>query len=262
MLRQHIEQALISIIQGELENMSKKNYPTPHINATPEDFARTVLMPGDPLRAEFIAKNYLKHARLVNDVRGIHSYTGTYNGTRVSVMASGMGMPSIGIYSYELYNFFGVENIIRVGTAGAIHPNIKIRDIVIAMGACTNSNYASQYGLPGTFAPIASYALMKTAIENTEKRGAIYHIGNCLSSDTFYCDDAAASEKWAKMGVLCIEMESAALYMNAARCGRNALGIFTISDHILTGEATTAEERQSSFTQMIEIALDTAVKMS
>lgn len=241
--------------------MSEKNYPTPHINATPEDFARTVLMPGDPLRAKFIAENYLQDAVLVNNVRGIHGYTGTYNGTKVSVMASGMGMPSIGIYSYELYNFFGVENIIRVGTAGSINLNVKVRDIVIAMGACTNSNYASQYKLPGTFAPIAGYELMKTAIDNAEKHGANYHVGNCLSSDTFYCDDPTASEKWAKMGVMCIEMEAAALYMNAARCGKNALAVFTISDHILTGEATNAEERQTSFTQMMEIALDTAVKM-
>ena len=242
--------------------MSDKNYPTPHINATPDDFARTVLMPGDPLRAKFIAETYLKDAALVNNVRGIHGYTGTYGGTRVSVMASGMGMPSIGIYSYELYNFFGVENIIRVGTAGAINPNVRVRDIVIAMGACTNSNYASQYGLPGTFAPIAGYSLMKTAIDNAETHGAVYHVGNCLSSDTFYCDDPTATEKWSKMGVLCIEMEAAALYMNAARCGKNALGIFTVSDHILTGEATTAEQRQCSFTQMMEIALDTAVQLN
>lgn len=241
--------------------MSEKNYPTPHINATPDDFARTVLMPGDPLRAKFIAENYLKDAVLVNNVRGIHGYTGTYNGTKVSVMASGMGMPSIGIYSYELYNFFGVENIIRVGTAGSINPNVKVRDIVIAMGACTNSHYASQYNLPGTFSPIADYDLMKTAIENAEKHSANYHVGNCLSSDTFYCDDPTATEKWAKMGVMCIEMEAAALYMNAARCGKKALGIFTISDHILTGEATNAEERQTSFTQMMEIALDTAIQM-
>ncbi|MDD6394810.1 MAG: purine-nucleoside phosphorylase [Firmicutes bacterium] len=241
--------------------MSEKNYPTPHINATPDDFARTVLMPGDPLRAKFIAENYLKDAVLVNNVRGIQGYTGTYNGTKVSVMASGMGMPSIGIYSYELYNFFGVENIIRVGTAGSINPNVKVRDIVIAMGACTNSNYASQYKLPGIFAPIADYELMKTAIENAEKHSANYHVGNCLSSDTFYCDDPTATEKWAKMGVMCIEMEAAALYMNAARCGKKALGIFTISDHILTGEATNAEERQTSFTQMMEIALDTAIQM-
>ena len=235
-----------------------KNTPTPHINASPEDFAKTVLMPGDPLRAKFIAEKYLDNAVLVNNVRGIQGYTGEYKGKRVSVMASGMGMPSIGIYSYELFQFFGVENIIRVGTTGAISTDVNVRDIVIAMGACTNSNYAVQYGLPGTFAPIASYGLMKTAIANAEKCGARFHVGNCLSSDTFYCDDPTATAKWAKMGVLCVEMEAAALYMNAARCGGNALGLFTVSDHIITGEATSSEERQTSFTQMMEIALETA----
>lgn len=239
--------------------MSAKNTPTPHINASPEDFAKTVLMPGDPLRAKFIAETYLDNAVLVNNVRGIQGYTGDYKGKRVSVMASGMGMPSIGIYSYELYNYFGVDNIIRVGTAGGMSENIKVRDIVIAMGACTNSNYASQYGLPGTFAPIASYGLMKTAIEKAAELGANYHVGNCLSSDAFYNDDDDASKKWVKMGVLCVEMEAAALYMNAARSGKNALGIFTVSDHIITGEATSSEERQTSFTQMMEIALETAI---
>ena len=239
-----------------------KNTPTPHIEASPEDFAPTVLMPGDPLRAQFIAEHYLENAVLVNNVRGIQGYTGTYKGTRVSVMASGMGMPSIGIYSYELFNFFGVENIIRVGTAGGLSENVHVRDIVIAMGACTNSNFASQYGLPGAFAPIASYGLMNTAIRKAQEQGAVFHVGNCLSSDTFYSDDADAAEKWAKMGVLCVEMEAAALYMNAARAGRNALGIFTVSDNIITGEATTSEERQISFTQMMEIALETAVALA
>ena len=242
-----------------MSDKEAKNTPTPHISASPEDFAKTVLMPGDPLRAKFIAETYLDDAVLVNNVRGIQGYTGKYKGERVSVMASGMGMPSIGIYSYELYNFFGVDNIIRVGTTGAISKDVNVRDIVIAMGACTNSNYASQYGLPGTFAPIASYALMKTAIEKAQLLGAKIHVGNCLSSDTFYCDDPEATAKWRKMGVLCIEMETAALYMNAARSGKNALGIFTVSDHIITGESTTSDERQSSFTQMMEIALDTAV---
>ena len=242
-----------------MSDKEAKNTPTPHISASPEDFAKTVLMPGDPLRAKFIAETYLDDAVLVNNVRGIQGYTGKYKGERVSVMASGMGMPSIGIYSYELYNFFGVDNIIRVGTTGAISKDVNVRDIVIAMGACTNSNYASQYGLPGTFAPIASYALMKTAIEKAQLLGAKIHVGNCLSSDTFYCVDPEATAKWGKMGVLCIEMETAALYMNAARSGKNALGIFTVSDHIITGESTTSDERQSSFTQMMEIALDTAV---
>ena len=238
-----------------------KNTPTPHINASPEDFAKTVLMPGDPLRAKFIAETYFDKAVLVNNVRGIQGYTGEYKGKRVSVMASGMGMPSIGIYSYELFNFYDVDNIIRVGTAGGISETIKVRDIVIAMGACTNSNYASQYALPGTFAPIASYSLMKKAIEKATQRSARFHVGNCLSSDTFYSDDLTATEKWSKMGVLCVEMEAAALYMNAARSGKNALGIFTVSDHIVTGESTSAEDRQISFTEMMEIALDTAVSL-
>jgi len=238
-----------------------KLYPTPHINATPEDIAKTVLMPGDPLRAKFIAENFLENAVLFNNVRGIHGYTGTYKGHRVSVMASGMGIPSIGIYSYELYNFFGVENIMRIGSAGAMQKDVRVRDIVIGMGACTNSNFASQYNMPGTFAPIASYEMMKTAIECAEKAGANYHVGNLLSSDTFYGDDPTASEKWMKMGVLAVEMEAAGLYMNAARAGKNALAICTVSDHLLTGEATSAEERQNSFTQMMEIALETAVML-
>lgn len=235
------------------------NYPTPHINATPADFAPTVLMPGDPLRAKFIAETYLTDARLVNNVRGIHGYTGTYEGTPVSVMASGMGMPSIGIYSYELFNFFDVKTIIRVGSAGALNPDIKVRDIVLGQGACTNSAYASQYGLPGTYAPIASYNVLRTCADIATEMGAPFHVGNLLSSDTFYADNGAeANAAWAKMGVMAIEMEAAALYMNAARCGKQALAMCTISDHIITGEATTAEERQNSFTQMMELALKTA----
>ncbi|MDE6686205.1 MAG: purine-nucleoside phosphorylase [Lachnospiraceae bacterium] len=237
------------------------NYPTPHINAAPEDFARTVLMPGDPLRSKFIAENFLTDAKLINNVRGIQGYTGTYEGTRVTVMASGMGMPSIGIYSYELYNFFGVENIMRIGSAGSIHMDVKVRDIVMAMGTSTNSNYVRQFQVPGTYAPIADYGMLKRAIDEAEKIGASYHVGNVLSSDTFYDDQADANDYWQKMGVLCIEMETAALYMNAARAGKHALGIFTVSDHILTGEALSAEERQTSFTQMMEIALHTAVAL-
>ncbi len=236
-------------------------YPTPHNSARAEDFAKTVLMPGDPLRAKFVAENFLEKAVLVNNVRGIGGYTGEYKGHRVSVMASGMGMPSIGIYSYELYNFYGVENIMRIGSAGSINMNIKVRDIVFGMGACTNSNYASQYELPGTFAPTASYKLLSSAVYIAEKMGVKYHVGNILSSDTFYNDDADATEKWAKMGVMAIEMEAAALYMNAARAGKNALALCTISDHILTGEATSAEERQNTFTSMMEIALECAVSM-
>ena len=243
------------------------NYPTPHINATPEDFAATVLMPGDPLRAKFIAENFLDGARLVNNVRGIQGYTGTYRGVPVSVMASGMGMPSIGIYSYELFNFFGVENIIRVGSAGGMSEKVHVRDIVIGMGACTDSNYAANYHLPGTFAPIADYGLLRAAIEQADKMKLSYHVGNVLSSDVFYGDSEGVPEGmqtralWAKMGVLAVEMESAALYMNAARAGKRGLGIFTVSDHLITGEATTAEERQNTFTDMMKLSLETAISM-
>lgn len=232
--------------------------PTPHITAKLGDFAKTVLMPGDPKRAKFIADSFLEDAVLVNDVRGVQGYTGYYKGKRVSVMASGMGMPSIGIYSYELYNFYGVENIIRVGSAGALHKDLHIRDIVLGQAACTNSNYVDQYELPGNYAPIASYKLLKKAADTAEKMGLRYMVGNILSSDTFY-DDSMGTMKWAKMGVLAVEMESAALYMNAARAGKHALCICTISDHIANDEpATTAEERQKSFTAMMELALEVA----
>ncbi len=238
------------------------DYPTPHIDAKPGDFAKTVLMPGDPLRSRFIAENFLTDARLVNNVRGIQGYTGTYNGTPVSVMASGMGMPSIGIYSYELYNFFDVENIIRVGSAGAVSPHVKVRDLIFGMGASTNSRFAEQYRLPGTLAPICDYCLMSTAIAQAEAMGARYHVGNLLSSDTFYSDDPTDSQKFARMGVLAVEMEAAALYMTAARAGKRALALCTVSDHILTGEALPAAERQTSFTEMMEVALRTAVEMA
>ena len=234
--------------------------PTPHINAKEGDFARTVLMPGDPLRSRFIAETYLEDRRLVNDVRGVQGYTGTYKGVPVSVMASGMGMPSIGIYSYELFNFYGVENILRVGSAGAISEKLKVRDIVLGQGACTNSSFGDQFGFRGHFAPIADFGLLRCAAQIAEERGLRYAVGNLLSSDTFYDDDAAASSKWMNLGVMAIEMEAAALYYNAARSGKKALAVCTISDHILTGEETTAEERQVSFTQMMELALEVAVR--
>lgn len=231
--------------------------PTPHISAKAGDFAPTVLMPGDPLRAKYIAENFLTDAKLVNNVRGVQGYTGYYKGKRVSVMASGMGIPSIGIYSYELYNFYGVENIIRIGSAGAMHPDLKVRNLVFAQGACTNSNYAHQFGMPGTIAPIASYELLEKAVAAAKKLKLTYKVGNILSSDTFY-DDGAGSAVWSKMGVLAVEMESAALYLNAARAGKKALCICTISDHLLTGEALSAEERQNSFREMMELALEIA----
>lgn len=234
--------------------------PTPHINAKPGDFAKTVLMPGDPLRSQFIAETYLENRRLVNNVRGVQGYTGTYKGVPVSVMASGMGIPSIGIYSYELFNFFGVENILRVGSAGAISEKIAVRDIVLGQGACTNSSYGDQFGFHGHFAPIADFGLLCSAANIAEEMGLRCHVGNLLSSDTFYNDDPAGSAPWIKMGVMAIEMEAAALYYNAARAGKHALAICTISDHVLTGEATSAEERQVSFTQMMELALETAVR--
>ncbi len=238
--------------------MNEKMYPTPHIDATPEDFAKTVLMPGDPLRSKFVAENFLSDAVLINNVRGVRGYTGKYKGHDVTVMASGMGIPSIGIYSYELYNFFGVENIIRIGSAGALQKDIKIKDIVFGMGACTNSNYASQFGIAGNIAPICSYFLLKNAVNAAKNKNVNYHIGNLFSSDTFYNDDAKANEGYIKMGALAVEMEAAGLYLNAMRSGKNALAICTISDHIVTGETTTAIERQNSFTDMIEIALETA----
>ncbi len=235
------------------------NLPTPHIAATEKDaFAKTVLMPGDPLRAKYIAENFLENAVLVNNTRGVQGYTGHYNGKRVSVMASGMGMPSIGIYSYELFNFYDVETIIRVGSAGAISPNLHLRDVVIGMGACTNSAYGNQYNLPGTFAPIADYGVLTKAVGAAEKLGVTPHVGNIYSSDTFY-DDANSLAAWQKMGVLAIEMEAAALYMNAARAGKKALCICTISDCPLSsGEECTALEREQTFNNMIKIALETA----
>ena len=241
--------------------INMKSYPTPHINASPEDFARTVLMPGDPLRSKFIAENFLLGARLVNNVRGIQGYTGTYKGERVSVMASGMGMPSIGIYSYELYNFFGVENIMRIGSAGAMSESVKVRDIIFGMGASTTTNFAVQYGLEGTFAPIADYKMMSIAIEEATKIGARFAVGNLLSSDIFYNADPEASKRWQRLGVLGVEMEAAALYMNAAYSGKRALAICTVSDHLLTGESLDAEQRQNSFTEMMEIALNTAIRL-
>ena len=244
-----------------------EGYPTPHINAQPSDFAKTVLMPGDPLRSKFIAVNFLTDAKLINNVRGVRGYTGYYNGKQISVMASGMGMPSIGIYAYELYNIFNVENIIRVGSAGALNAGIHLRDIVMAQGASTDSNFADQYHLPGTFSPICSYGILKKCIDTAEQMKLRYHVGNILSTDRFYSDEEnvpdglKSNEVWAKMGIMAVEMEAAALYMTAARCGKKALAVCTVSDNIITGETTTAEERQNSFTDMIELAMKTAVKL-
>ena len=237
------------------------SFPTPHINACPEDFAKTVLMPGDPKRSEFIAKNFLENVRLVNDVRGVKGYTGEYKGKPVSVMASGMGMPSIGIYSFELFNFFGVENIIRVGSAGAISDAVELRDIIIAQGACTDSRFAAQFCLSGDFAPIADFSLLSAAAKTAKSLKIPAHVGNILSSDLFYGDDKTAMDGWKKMGVLGVEMEAAALYMNAARAGKKSLAICTCSDHIYRDEHLTSAERETSFTKMIERALNTATEL-
>ena len=218
-------------------------------------------MPGDPLRAKLIAEKFLDNAVLVTSVRGMLGYTGKYKGVKVSVMGSGMGIPSMGIYSYELFNFYDVNNIIRTGSAGALQPELDLGDIIAAMGACTNSNYASQYGLNGSFAPTACYTLLRTLDDVSREIGKTVHIGNILSSDTFYSADETESCKWKAMGVLAVEMETAALYMNASYAKKNALGIFTVSDCIGTDKAMTAEERQNSFTNMIELSLETAVRL-
>jgi len=231
------------------------NTPTPHNNAQEGAIAKTVLMPGDPLRAQFIAENYLENVTCFNQVRNMLGFTGTYQGKEISVMGSGMGIPSIAIYSYELYHFYGVESIIRVGSAGALSDEVKVRDIVIGQAACTNSNFASQYQLPGQFAPIADFGLLRKAVEVAESQGSHVVVGNVLSSDAFYSADKTAGDAWKRMGVTCIEMEAAALYMNAAYAGKKALCILTISDHIYTGESLPAQERQTSFREMIEIAL-------
>ncbi|MBE6577672.1 MAG: purine-nucleoside phosphorylase [Ruminococcaceae bacterium] len=239
--------------------MSEKT-PTPHIKASPSDIAKVVLMPGDPLRSEYVAKNFLENPVLFNNVRGVQGYTGEWNGKRVSVMASGMGMPSIGIYSYELYNFFDVDCIIRIGSAGALQEQVKVRDIVFGMGACTNSAYSEQYALGGHYAPICDYKTLECAVELAKQKGLEYHVGNLFSSDTFY-DENGGGLKWKKMGVLAVEMEAAALYMNAARAGKKALAICTVSDSLVTGESTTSDERMSGFTDMMRLALDVAAKI-
>lgn len=229
--------------------------PTPHNTAKKGDIAKKVLLPGDPLRAKYIAETYLENPVCFNTVRNMFGFTGTYKGQEVSVMGSGMGMPSMGIYSYELFNFYDVDKIIRIGSAGALQDDINVMDIVIAIGACTDSNYASNYCLPGTFAPTASYSLLERAVEVAKEQGTPVRIGNVVSSDVFYSDDPTKQDAWRKMGVLCAEMECAALYMNAARAGKQALGILTISDHMYREEAISAEARQTSFNKMMEIAL-------
>lgn len=234
---------------------------TPHNSANKGEIAKTVLMPGDPLRAEFIAREYLTDVVCFNKVRNMLGFTGTYKETKVSVMGSGMGMPSIGIYSYELFNDYDVQNIIRIGSAGAFSDDLHVMDVVLGMGACTDSNYVSAYNLPGLYAPIADYELMSAAVCCAEELNVKPHVGNILSSDIFYNDDNTVNDRWKKMNVLAVDMEAAALYMNAARLGKRALAMMTISDHLYTGEKLDAMQRQNSFKQMMEIALATAVMM-
>lgn len=234
---------------------------TPHNSAEKGAFAKTVLMPGDPLRARFVAENFLRDAQLVNNVRGVQGYTGLWKDAPVSVMASGMGMPAIGIYSYELFHFYEVDNIIRVGSAGALSAKLKLRDVVLGQAACTDSNYADQYALPGVFAPICDYTLLETAVAVCRRAGVDPPVGNLLSSDRFY-DATYKPVDWNRMGVLAVEMETAALYCNAAAANRRALTICTISDSLVTGEALSTADRQTGFARMLEIALDTAVEMA
>lgn len=234
---------------------------TPHISASREELGKTVIMPGDPLRSKFIAETFLEKPALVNNIRGVQGYTGTYKGVKVTTMASGMGIPAMGIYSYELYNFYDVENIIRVGTAGGIADGIKLRDIVAGMSSATNSAFANQYELPGVMPPTASYELLKLADETATELGIELTVGQLVSNDTFYDDNKNALKKWRDMGILAVEMESAGLYLTAARAGKRALTICTISDMVFTGEVCTPEERQISFTGMMEIALNMAAKL-
>ena len=235
--------------------------PTAHNNAPKGAFAKTVLMPGDPLRAKFIAETFLENPVLVNNVRGIQGYTGTYKGVPVSVMASGMGIPTIGIYSYELFTEYDVDNIIRVGSAGAMRADLELGCVVAGMGACTNSNFASQYELGGTFAPIADFDLLMAAVESAKELGVKMPVGNLYSSDTFY-DAAQRNMRWTKMGVMAVEMEAAGLYCNAAYTGKRALAICSISDNLITGEELPPEARQTTFTNMMKIGLEIAVKMA
>lgn len=231
---------------------------TPHINPKGVDIAETVLLPGDPLRAKFIADTYLEDVVQFNSVRNMLGFTGTYQGTPVSVMGSGMGMPSIGIYSYELINFFDARNVIRVGSIGAMQKDIDLYEIIVAASASTDSNFLEQYNLPGTYAPTASWTLLRAFMDEADRKGKKVHVGNILSSDVFYNADSTVNERWARMGVLGVEMESAALYSIAAYAGANALGVFTVSDNLFTGARTTAEERESAFTDVMELALPLA----
>lgn len=235
------------------------NVPTPHNAALEGQIAKTVLMPGDPLRAQYVAEHYLENVTCFNTVRNMLGFTGTYQGQPVSVMGGGMGMPSVGIYTYELFNFYEVDQIIRIGSAGGLAEGVQLRDLVIGMGACTDSNYAAQFNMPGTYAPLADYDLLRRAANKAEELGVPTRVGNILSTDVFYNADPTVNERWASMGVLAVEMEAAALYLNAAYAKKHALCLLTVSDLPLSGEALSAQERQTSFTQMMEVALALAI---
>jgi len=254
--------SLINCIQKQGD--IKLTPPTPHINSPAGAFAKTVLVPGDPKRAKYVAEKFLEKAELVNDVRGVQGYTGYYKGVRVSVMASGMGIPSIGIYSYELFNAYDVENIIRVGSIGSINENVNLKDVVVATSASTNSNYGKNFHLDGIISGAASYKLIKKVDQVVEKLGLESKVkyGQILSSDTFYTDEPENDLKWAKMGVIGVEMEGYALYLNAARSGKNALVLATVSDQLVKKEYLSADERQLSFDEMLTIALETAVLLN
>ncbi|MEY8336921.1 purine-nucleoside phosphorylase [Lachnospiraceae bacterium 62-35] len=240
--------------------MAEMKVPTPHIGAQKGEIAETILLPGDPLRAKFIADNFLDEVKQFNSTRNMLGFTGTYRGKPISVMGTGMGCPSIGIYSHELIHGYGCKNLIRIGTAGALQKKVKVRELVFAMGACTTSNYVRLFGLPGDYAPVCSYELLSKAVKSAEDKGISYHVGNVLTSDMFYNPEKCVETGmgWGDMGVLAVEMEAAALYSNAAAGGANALCMVTISDSLITGEATTAEERQKTFTDMMEVALSLA----
>lgn len=233
--------------------------PTPHIEAHEGQIADTILLPGDPLRAKYIAENFLEEVTLFNDVRNMLGYTGFYNGKKVSVMGTGMGMPSMGIYAYELITYFGVKKLIRVGSTGSIQPHIKVKDIVLAQATSTNSSFGKQFGLRGDIAGVADYGLLSTAARLASEKNILTHVGNILSSDVFYDADVDDWKRWSKLGVLSLEMEAHALYLIAMSTGVAALAMCTVSDSLVTGEAMNSDDREQSFNNMITLALQTAV---
>jgi purine-nucleoside phosphorylase len=233
---------------------------TPHNQANISDIAKVVLLPGDPLRAKYIADNYLKDVTLFNTVRNMFGYTGTYKGVRISVMGTGMGMPSIGIYAYELYNVYDVDVLIRIGTSGSYKKEVKVNDIVLAMGACTDSTFARQYQLPGTYTAIADYSLLEKAVDIAKAKKMPYHVGNIFSEDCFYSRNPNMLASWSKMNILSVEMEAYALYCLAAYAHKKALAILTISNSIVTGESTDSEHREKALTDMMVLALELGIK--